>query len=251
MSVAAFLGIAERGPLYVARRLTNFTQFRELYGGFVPYAYLAHAVFGFFANGGRECYVIRIGHVTDDEAQTEAAGIELPAISTAAPSEFPAPSSDGRRSGRDRLETLTTDDFVGFSEGPGARRALAALDEIDEIGLVALPDLMMMPDLSSSFREAEIFAVQSAVVAHCERRRDRFAILDPPPGCGPEQVREWRRRFDSKYAALYYPWVKVPVPNARGSAVRAVPPSGHIAGVYARCDREQGIHKAPANEVLE
>src|SRR5262245_23915712 len=66
MSATAFLGFAQRGPLYVPQRLTSFAQFRELYGGFLPGIYLAHAVFGFFANGGRECYVIRIARVAAD-----------------------------------------------------------------------------------------------------------------------------------------------------------------------------------------
>src|SRR5262245_769317 len=66
MSVTAFLGIAQRGPLYTPCRVTSFTEFKGLYGTFVPYGYLAHAVSGFFANGGRECYVIRIAHVAAD-----------------------------------------------------------------------------------------------------------------------------------------------------------------------------------------
>jgi phage tail sheath protein FI len=230
MSVAAFLGVAERGPLHIPQHLTSFTQFRELYGGFVPYGYLAHTILGFFANGGHECYVVRVAHAVDDGATAR---------------------NNTRLSGRDGVGMLIPDDFIGFSEGPGMRRGLAVLDEIDDIGLIAIPDLMMVPALSHDFREAEFRAVQDALVAHCERRKDRFAILDPPPAYSPEQVREWRRHFDSKYAALYYPWVKVTVSDMPGGGVRTVPPSGHIAGVYARCDREQGIHKAPANEVLE
>jgi hypothetical protein len=66
----------------------------------------------------------------------------------------------------------------------------------------------------------------------------------------PQQVKRWRERdsnYDSKFAALYYPWIKVDGPD--GEAID-VPPCGHIAGVYARSDNERGVHKAPANEVV-
>jgi phage tail sheath protein FI len=80
---------------------------------------------------------------------------------------------------------------------------------------------------------------------------DRIAILDPPPGLSPQQVGEWRMQkagYDSKYAALYYPWFTVLDPVS-GTNI-AVPPSGHIAGVWARNDDTRGVHKAPANEVI-
>ena len=54
--------------------------------------------------------------------------------------------------------------------------------------------------------------------------------------------------YDSKYATLYWPWIKVFDPVA-GQA-RFVPPSGHVAGLWSRTDTERGVHKAPANDVL-
>jgi phage tail sheath protein FI len=87
------------------------------------------------------------------------------------------------------------------------------------------------------------------MIAHCERMGDRIAILDPLPGLSPQEVKNWRERetnYDSKYAALYYPWVKV---SNEGTTI-SVPPSGYIAGVYSRNDNERGVHKAPANEVI-
>lgn len=65
------------------------------------------------------------------------------------------------------------------------------------------------------------------------------------------QIQVWRQEtagYDSKYAALYYPWIKS-FDMASGQT-RLVPPSGHIAGVWARSDSERGVHKAPANEVV-
>jgi phage tail sheath protein FI len=94
-------------------------------------------------------------------------------------------------------------------------------------------------------------AVQAAMIAHCENMRDRFAILDCPPGLNPQQMKDWRMNtagYDTKYGAVYYPWVKVANP-IDGESI-AVPPSGCMAGVYARSDNERGVHKAPANEVI-
>jgi phage tail sheath protein FI len=93
-------------------------------------------------------------------------------------------------------------------------------------------------------------AVQLAMIAHCERMADRMAIIDPIPDLSPQQVKVWREKdtnYDSKFAALYYPWIAVLGPDGKPMAI---PPCGHIAGVYARNDGERGVHKAPANEVI-
>jgi phage tail sheath protein FI len=98
--------------------------------------------------------------------------------------------------------------------------------------------------------------LQFALVAHCEKLKDRIAILDPLR----EHIRsdtslptmiDWRNQFDSKYAALYYPWLRVPDPLALDGLLRTIPPSGHMAGVYARVDQQVGVHKPPANELVE
>jgi phage tail sheath protein FI len=97
----------------------------------------------------------------------------------------------------------------------------------------------------------QVKAVQLAMIAHCELMGDRVAILDAPPGLNAQQIREWRvdkAGYDSKYATLYWPWVKVFDPLA-GQA-NFVPPSGHMAGIWARSDDTRGVHKAPANETV-
>jgi phage tail sheath protein FI len=79
---------------------------------------------------------------------------------------------------------------------------------------------------------------------------DRVAIIDPLPDLSPQEVGTWRQKdtnYDSNYAALYYPWIKVPGPDNRPMAI---PPSGYMAGIWARNDMERGVHKAPANEVI-
>jgi hypothetical protein len=79
----------------------------------------------------------------------------------------------------------------------------------------------------------------------------RFAILDAPPGMNPQKIAEWRKDtagYDSKFGALYYPWISVPDPINGG--LMLAPPSGHLAGIFARTDSQRGVHKAPANEVV-
>jgi phage tail sheath protein FI len=94
-------------------------------------------------------------------------------------------------------------------------------------------------------------AVQTMMIAHCERLADRVAILDAPPDMTPQEIKKWRMEtagFDTSYAAMYYPWVKVMDPAT--DQVIQIPPSGHVAGIWARNDNTRGVHKAPANEVV-
>ncbi|MEM7154105.1 MAG: phage tail sheath subtilisin-like domain-containing protein [Myxococcota bacterium] len=127
------------------------------------------------------------------------------------------------------------------------REALNALDALEGVSIVAAP--------GSSANPAHA-AIRNHVITHVEQRRAyKIAVLDPPEGQTLGEVRGVRASFDSRYAALYYPWLVVPNPDSapgnrsRPAEIR-VPPSGHICGVYARSDAERGVHKAPANEVL-
>jgi phage tail sheath protein FI len=112
------------------------------------------------------------------------------------------------------------------------------------------------PEIPPKFSREDIFAAQQALILHCETQRDRLAVIDPPfPARQGEvdlgEIQSWRLRFDTSYAALYYPWVLVYDPLRLGrQIVRAIPPSGHVAGIMARSDRAIGVHKAPANELL-
>ncbi|MFI6034141.1 phage tail sheath subtilisin-like domain-containing protein [Streptomyces sp. NPDC051315] len=130
------------------------------------------------------------------------------------------------------------------------RTGFGGLEAVDEVSMVAVPDLMAAYQRGAIDLEA-VKAVQLGLIAHCELMGDRVAVIDPPPGLNARQIRVWRQEtagYDSKYAALYYPWIKAFDP-ATGQA-RLVPPSGHVAGVWARNDFERGVHKAPANEVV-
>jgi hypothetical protein len=104
--------------------------------------------------------------------------------------------------------------------------------------------------IAGSIDRDGVKAVQLAMIAHCERMADRMAILDPLPDLSAQEVKRWREvetNYDSMFATLYYPWVTVMGPDGKPMAV---PPSGHMAGVWARSDGERGVHKAPANEVV-
>jgi hypothetical protein len=137
--------------------------------------------------------------------------------------------------GADNLNGLTVDDFVGVDGGSGARTGIEALQDIDEISICLAPGIW-----SST--------VHSALIQHCEMLKDRFAILDPQDNLSIEGIREVREVIDTKYAAIYYPWIEVRNPSVRRN--EEIAPSGHLAGIYARVDVERGVHKAPANEVI-
>lgn len=130
------------------------------------------------------------------------------------------------------------------------RVGLDGLQAIPEITMVCMPDIMhLQKEGKIAMRDA--IGLQNALIAHCEQMKDRIAILDAPYGLKVQQVKEWRMaeaNFSSKFAALYYPWITIQNPAGKGQL--PVPPSGYVAGIYARVDSERGVHKAPANEVV-
>src|SRR5579884_213561 len=141
--------------------------------------------------------------------------------------------------------SLAPDDYVGDSAD---RTGFGGLESVDEITMVCVPDLMAAYQQGAIDLEG-VQAVQLAMIAHCELMGDRVAILDPPPGLNAQQIKEWRvdkAGYDSKYACLYWPWIKVFDPATGTNTF--VPPSGHMAGIWGRNDDTRGVHKAPANE---
>ena len=138
-----------------------------------------------------------------------------------------------------------------FSGDVAARTGVEGLEVLDDVTMVVVPDLMTtMP--GEKLNLDMVKAVQTQMIAHCERCGDRVAILDTPPNMNPQEVKTWRMEttgFDSSYAAMYYPWIKVSDPAT--DKIITVPPSGYIAGVWARNDTTRGVHKAPANEIVQ
>jgi phage tail sheath protein FI len=122
------------------------------------------------------------------------------------------------------------------------QQAIAALAPLTDLDLVAVPDVMLLSD------ENAILRVQQTVLQHCAQQGDRFAILDALPKRTAETIIAQRQQLtigqpEPVNGALYYPWLT----NASG---RLIPPSGHIAGIFARSDRDRGVFKAPANAVI-
>ena len=317
-AVAAFVGLAARGPANTPTLVTNWNQFTSAFGEFIEGSYLAHAVYGYFLNGGGAAYVVRVG--ADGSVPTASA--QLPSAADKAKPAFRVLALEAGPSGNDvsvdvepqgeegafrlvvkqagkPVETfenltagkgkqnvatvvkaqsklitieevgaltapaqssmalagggaavparLTPDDYVGNSAD---RTGFAGLEAVDEVTMLSVPDLMAVYEQGVIDLEG-LQAVQLAMLAHCELMGDRVAILDAPPGLNAQQVKEWRvdkAGYDSKYATLYWPWVKVFDPLS-GQA-KFVPPSGHMAGIWARNDDTRGVHKAPANEVV-
>lgn len=197
-------------------------------------------------------------------------------------------SSGPMDGGREGLALLTPIDFMGDDAEPSPR-GFRALDQIDEVTMIAIPDILVRPyappliapplcipdpclpgpdavapapvsaigDLPPIFSDAQVYQVQSALVDHCELMADRIALLDPPFSVarnnefGIGALTAWRARFDSSYATLHYPWLRVVDPLRKASgATRDIPPSGHMAGQFAAADFAVGVHKAPANVEL-
>ncbi len=360
--IAGFVGIAARGPLHQAVRVSSWQQFVSTFGAHIPQGFLAYAVQGFFENGGQLCWVVRVadeatasrgceqllddfGHpalrlsassqgtwsqqlsvsvmrtaadrftltlrLPPDQEETwpnltmqagqpryapdilndKQAGSRLVCAEDLKPG-TPAPDNTPRRpeygwlrGGCDGLAGLTTAHFVGDER---TVRGLAALELVEDIAIVAVPDAVQAPvppvaqpppskpDCSQiqgcatiaalaagpaqgrqqeewppPLDSASIQSIQEAIVAHCERLRYRFGVLDVPDGLERiEDVLTWRAPFSSAYAALYHPWLGMPDPLSADGSLRFIPPSGHVAGTYALTDLQVGVHKPPANEPI-
>jgi phage tail sheath protein FI len=166
---------------------TNFGEFKKFFGDFskenAQHNTLAHAVYGFFNNGGTRCYVVWVAQEGD------------------------------------------------------IAKALESFAAIDEIAIVAAPGLTTT-------------TVQTAVKDHCKKLGDRFAILDSLETVDviSADAVTALNTSNSDYAALYFPWIQVFDPASKSKIY--VPPSGHLAGIYARVDTQRGVHKAPANETV-
>ncbi len=139
---------------------------------------------------------------------------------------------------------LSRRDFLGDPAAvPGKKEGLTALGDIDEISILCAPDLHQ---LSSDIRKTLI----SDLLTQCEVLKDRFAILEvgkDNSNISSLTITSTSGR-QSKYGAIYYPWLKIYDPLSR--QIKPIPPGGHVAGIYARSDTERGVHKAPANEVV-
>jgi len=130
-----------------------------------------------------------------------------------------------------------SNDYIGIDGGPGNKTGIKALEDIDAVSIIAAPGITDED-------------VQNELILQCELLKDRFAILDGPRDSSDlEDIKAFRSRYDTKYAALYFPWLLRNDPLDDVNIY--VPPGGYLAGIYARSDVERGVHKAPANEVVK
>ena len=143
--------------------------------------------------------------------------------------------------GSDDEGNIVDNTYIGQDNvNPPDRSGLFALKNIEEISIASIPGRTSLD-------------VQSELITHCELMKYRFAVLDSQRGDGIAEVQEQRGLYDTKYAALYYPWLRIPDPFPDNPQLRGtvlIPPSGHVIGIYARSDIDRGVHKAPANEVI-
>ena len=126
------------------------------------------------------------------------------------------------------------------------RQHLEQLQRLEDIDLVCAPDLIESGDSVD-----DVVAKQAQILEHCMLMGDRFAILDGMKKTS--QLEQQKQRLQSSYGALYFPWLSAPEPGTLTSSSPKIylPPCGHVAGIYARSDANIGVHKAPANELIE
>lgn len=236
-SVGGFVGPTRYGPLAgEPELLTSFADFERIYGGFEnlefesadtartelesQHNYMWHAARAFFENGGLRLYIARIYEQGSDPNQ-----------------------GDGLLPSADSYRGTDTD------EGKTGLESLAA---ISEISIIAAPGYSArVGSLSPEENEKRATEIAQYLIAHCENLRNRFAVLDSPDQQSPGEVKDLREQFDSKYAALYYPWVIVKDPgDCEGQGTITIPPSGFVAGLFARVDEALGVFKAQAKENL-
>lgn len=143
-------------------------------------------------------------------------------------------SFDGGSNGT--AAAVTADVYMGVDNGPGKRTGIQAFIDNTNVSIMAVPGITD-PN------------VQLTLVAHCENLASRFAVLDMPKELmKPDDLLIHRELFDTQYAALYHPWLRVFDPLDKRDFY--IPPSGSVIGIYARTDATRGVHKAPANEVV-
>jgi phage tail sheath protein FI len=137
------------------------------------------------------------------------------------------------------------EEYAGnINEQTNAKFGLVSFEDLEDIAIVATPGATA----NYKDRTAEATAIINALIAHAERMRYRIAVIDSGDDQSISEVRAMRAKIDSKYAAFYYPWIRVldPVTNSEIN----LPPSGFVAGIYARNDTNRAVYKAPANEVV-
>ena len=218
-STAAFIGEAPLADAMVnqARAINNWSEF---VARFMPgeekdrkSTVLSNAVYGFFENGGSRCFVVNTGKGLDVDDALAVAAIEDEIAIVAAPGLTDPAVHAALQTHCERLE-----DRVAILDTP---------EEIDDIGLLTQVETVPVPK-----KEARGKGTRAGGAADAGPK---------PGGLLPTQS-------DRGFTSVYFPWITVLDPVA--DTLVNVPPSGHMAGIWARTDATRGVHKAPANETV-
>lgn len=235
-STAAFVGVAPNAQalLNQAVSINNWAEFLKK---FVTPASastaLAQAVYGFFLNGGRLCYVVNVG--TDN----------------------PIVGDARQRRGLDVLKAVDEVAIVaapGYTDPQSWEALLAHCENMkDRVAILDAPEDVANLDLLTQVatikapRKAKSSESEPGGTAEAEGSRRKGAPSESDLGGEAEPVGLRPRQSDGGYGAFYFPWITVTDACDARRIINA-PPSGHIAGIYARTDAMRGVHKAPANE---
>ena len=234
-SIAAFIGLTERGPFgAVSPIFSSYAEFEREYGGDNDLIvdghsftnYIAHAVRKFIDNGGDQLLVVRVSPPLTQTKSTV------------------RPISNIIRGFFDRFARSR----FGTRKAPTAtyRDALRRLEGASQVSIIAAPSAAhALSDTAEA--AAHLRSVHAEMIVHADRMQHRIAVLDPPPSQSPQEVATFASTLDSSHAALYYPWLQDAATELR---ILILPPSGAICGIYARTDRQRGVWKAPANATI-
>jgi len=289
-STGGFAGIAQRGkvgkPIFISSWnafINNFAHGMD--SPFLANSDLAYAVYGFFQNGGKRCYVMRVASKTAEVASMTSGdnGFIINAKDEGAwgnKLKVTVTANKDTATNFDIEVTLDTEDvevfknltntageenywiyvleqskFIEGVSGNLTAQTETALtggnDGVTDIAdadfTKALHNFDVIDDLNLLCVPGQTTAdVNSAVMAYCEGRGDVFAILDAPEASTVESVLTLRKTMSCKNAALYFPWIKVSDPLSKTGKLRNCPTCGHIMGVYARTITNRGVWKVPA-----
>jgi phage tail sheath protein FI len=130
--------------------------------------------------------------------------------------------------------------YAGLEDLKNNKSGLVAFEDIEDISIVAAP--------GTTFNDANAQAIANSLISHAQRMKYRIAVLDSIKGASIAETRAYRAKFDSSHAAFYYPWVRII--DAETGQENHYPPSGFVAGIYARNDIDRAVYKAPANEIV-
>ena len=135
-------------------------------------------------------------------------------------------------------DTLIDADYAGETNEVTGSTGLAALEEVEDISIVATPAAAA----DATNHQAIVVKLQQ----HLNKMRYRVGIVDSREGMSISEIQNFRSQFSDSRLALYYPWVVAGDPRGVSTDI-ALPPSGFMAGIYARTDVDRGVHKSPAN----